>query len=154
MKKLFKKKGYTLIELMIVIAIIGIMASIMIPNFVRARAEAQLSACESNERNLANALNMYAVDNGGNYPTSSGGPGGMTLLLPNYMPGLPVCPTDQSQYYYKANSSNPKLGFTIYCQGDFTMLLGPTNGGPAGSPHYPKYSLTGGTNGGTGNIHP
>ena len=154
MKKLLKKKGYTLIELMIVIAIIGIMASIMIPNFVRARAEAQLSACESNERNLANALNMYAVDNGGNYPTSSGGPGGMTLLLPNYMPGLPVCPTDQSQYYYKANSSNPKLGFTIYCQGDFTMLLGPNNGGPPGSPHYPKYSLTGGTNGGTGNIHP
>ena len=153
MKKLLKKKGYTLIELMIVIAIIGIMASIMIPNFVRARAEAEMSACESNERNLANALDMYAVDNNGNYPTSSGGPGGMTLLTPNYMPGLPVCPTDQSQYYYETIST-PIFKFTISCQGDFTMLLGPTNGGPPGSPHYPKYSLTGGTNGGTGNIHP
>ena len=68
MKKL--QKGFTLIELMIVIAIIAILAAILIPNFLHARAESQTSACEGNEKQLATALEEYAVDNSGTYPAS------------------------------------------------------------------------------------
>jgi prepilin-type N-terminal cleavage/methylation domain-containing protein len=65
MKKL--QGGFTLIELMIVIAIIAILAAILIPNFLHARAEAVTAACEGNEKQIATAEEEYAVDNGGAY---------------------------------------------------------------------------------------
>ena len=70
MFNLKKKAGFTLIELMIVIAIIAILAAILVPNFLKARAQGQLTACKSNCKNLATALEMYASDNGGRYPTN------------------------------------------------------------------------------------
>ncbi len=65
MKRL--QKGFTLIELMIVIAIIAILAAILIPNFIHARAESQTAACEGNEKQIATAMEEYAVDNNGTY---------------------------------------------------------------------------------------
>ena len=61
------QKGFTLIELMIVIAIIAILAAILIPNFIHARAESQTAACEGNEKQIATAMEEYAVDNNGTY---------------------------------------------------------------------------------------
>src|SRR5476651_2783706 len=61
------QKGFTLIELMIVIAIIAILAAILIPNFIHARAESQTAACEGNEKQIATAMEEYAVDNQGQY---------------------------------------------------------------------------------------
>ena len=63
--------GFTLIELMIVIAIIAILAAILIPNFLHARAEAVTAACEGNEKQLATAEEEYSVDNGGAYASLS-----------------------------------------------------------------------------------
>ncbi len=68
MKKL--QKGFTLIELMIVIAIIAILAAILIPNFLHARAESITAACEGNEKQIATAMEEYSVDNGGSYVTA------------------------------------------------------------------------------------
>jgi type IV pilus assembly protein PilA len=65
MKRL--QSGFTLIELMIVIAIIAILAAILIPNFLHARAESVTAACEGNEKQLATAEEEYSVDNGGAY---------------------------------------------------------------------------------------
>ena len=63
-----QRKGFTLIELMIVIAIIIILAAIAIPNYLRMTNRAKVSAIESDLKSLATALEAYNTDWAG-YPT-------------------------------------------------------------------------------------
>ncbi len=57
------RSGFTLIELLIVVAIIGILAAIAVPNFLNAQIRAKVSKCVSEEKALAEACFMYAMDN-------------------------------------------------------------------------------------------
>src|ERR1700759_5685838 len=58
-----RSRGFTLVEIMIVVAIIGLLATIAIPNFVRARLKAQASACINNLRQIDGAKQTWALEN-------------------------------------------------------------------------------------------
>ena len=61
-------KSFTLIELLIVVAIIGILAAIAVPNFMNAQIRAKVARVESDQRAYATAMEMYQLDHGGKYP--------------------------------------------------------------------------------------
>src|SRR5579863_2134491 len=67
-----RSRGFSLVELMVVIAIIIILAAIVMVALMHVRDNAAVSTCETNERMIAEALDSYAVDHGGRFPTSSG----------------------------------------------------------------------------------
>ena len=58
------RKGFTLVEIMIVVAIIGLLAAIAIPNFVKARESAQMNACIANLKQIQGAVQVWAIDQG------------------------------------------------------------------------------------------
>jgi prepilin-type N-terminal cleavage/methylation domain-containing protein len=64
--------AFTLIELLIVVAIIAILAAIAVPNFLEAQMRAKIGRCKADMRSIATALESYAVDNNGKYPCLNG----------------------------------------------------------------------------------
>ena len=61
--KTSRKSGFTLVEIMIVVAIIGLLAAIAIPNFVKARQASQKSACIANLKQIDGAKATFALEN-------------------------------------------------------------------------------------------
>ena len=106
-----RKRGFTLTELMIVIAIISILVATASVNVVRSRARGQYTGCITNLKHLGTALQMYANDSAQRFPTT------LTGLTPNFMKVIPTCPSTAGSFPYDsgyASASNPDA-YTLVC---------------------------------------
>lgn len=86
--------GFTLVELMVVVLIIGILALVAVASYQALTARAAQSACISNQRTLYSAVNVYRMDHAGEVPTSTA----LTFLeqYANTWEFISVCPLDGS----------------------------------------------------------
>lgn len=94
-------------DLMVLIAGAAILAAILVPNFIRARLQGQLTACRSNLGNIATACEMWFDDQSDSYPES------LRRLTDNsYLKELPRCPCSDREYNYRLVGDK---GYEIVC---------------------------------------
>jgi len=107
-----KRKGFTLVEIMIVVAIIGLLAAIAIPNFIQARTKAQTNACIANLKQIQGAISLWALDSGKKDADA------VTIgdLVPNYIKSTPYCPLDTDKTGYTVST----VGAAPACPDDAT----------------------------------
>lgn len=68
-KRLQNQKGFTLMELMVVMVIIGILIGIAVPSYNKVTATAEKRACEANKRTIKGAVQAYILENNGSIPS-------------------------------------------------------------------------------------
>jgi prepilin-type N-terminal cleavage/methylation domain-containing protein len=107
MKRTRKTKGFTLVEIMIVVLIIGILLAIAVPNFLKARETSRTKTCVANMRQIEGAKEQWAMETNqgaGATPTAAN-------LAPGYIKGsMPGCPSGAAAYVINDMSTNPVCG--------------------------------------------
>lgn len=108
MKRINKSSAFTLIELMIVVAIIGILAAVAIPRFADMITKSKEGATKGNLTTIKSALNIYYGDNEGVYPVGTGDTNGVLgslTLNRKYLKEIPNTKLPKNDTY-----SNPGHG--------------------------------------------
>lgn len=114
--------GFTLIEIMVVVVILGILGALIVPNVISRPDQARVIAARSDIRQLAGALKQYRLDNGF-YPTSAQGlealvappsshPAPARYAPDGYLARLPLDPWDRPYYYLREGGT-----FEVYSYG-------------------------------------
>jgi type II secretion system protein G len=110
-----RHRGFTLIEILIVVVILGILAAIVIPQFTNASQEATTSAIRSQLQSIRGQVELYRVRNGGVLPTA------MTDLMdpPNgeapYFTQEPVAPANWT-FVFGDNTNTAAVTETVYAE--------------------------------------
>lgn len=91
MRKTRNQKGFTIMELLIVIVIIGILIAIAVPAYNNFRARAQHTACEANRRTIKSAWGLWLAD--GAVPAALANDAAIAAALAPYMGTVPHCTT-------------------------------------------------------------
>jgi len=99
-QRLHRLSGFTLIEVLVVVVILGILAAIVVPNIMQEPDKAKIVAAKSTIRNIQSALERYRLDNH-DYPKTDQGLG---VLVNEYMPRIPKDPWGNDYLYLSPGS--------------------------------------------------
>ena len=91
-----KNAGFTLVEILIVVAIVGLLSSIAISNIQAYRSKARRQTCISNLKSVDNLIALWAINDG----KTGAAAVGMSDLVPAYLRSTPYCPLDTSKQGY------------------------------------------------------
>lgn len=101
------RKGVTLIELLIVVLILAALSAIAIPRISQSAQNAKQNACNTNISVINSAIEMYAADNEGSYPTDDADMKTKVTGDTDYFPdGAPTCPLTGT---YSMNATTKRI---------------------------------------------
>lgn len=126
MTRLRNRKGFTLVEMMIVVLIIGILVAIALPNFLKARENSQMRACAANMKQIQAAVEQWAMETrqapDADLPTDV-----QALVTNGYLKSLPVCPAG-GDYSFAGDKKVNSYDIDCNVHGTLTDLLGNLTG--------------------------